>query len=68
MSNEWVPHLFPVALMRYNEGVKEARYAEKESITTRPKRHAAYLNDEYGQLCRELTATLCRKLLTPTYN
>ncbi len=27
-----------------------------------------YLNDEYGQLCRELTATLCRKLLTPTYN
>ncbi len=27
-----------------------------------------YLNDEYGQFCRELTATLCRKLLTPTYN
>ena len=25
----------------------------------------AYLNDEYGQLCRELTATLCRKRPSP---
>ncbi|GCE13525.1 DUF6398 domain-containing protein [Tengunoibacter tsumagoiensis] len=25
----------------------------------------AYLNDEYLQLCRELTATLCRKLPSP---
>jgi hypothetical protein len=24
-----------------------------------------YLNDEYGQLCRELTATLCRKRPSP---
>ena len=25
----------------------------------------AYLNEEYAQLCRELTATLCRKRLSP---
>ena len=26
-----------------------------------------YLNDEYAQLCRELTATLCRKRLRHSY-
>ena len=78
MPNEWVPHLFPLALMRFNEDVKEAGMPKRSPSQNVPKdmqmcfdeiTHLTdtfcqtYLNDEYGQLCRELTATLCRKRL-----
>ena len=80
MPNEWVPHLFPLALMRYNEDVKEAGMPKRSPSQHVPKDMQArfdeitqltdafcqtYLNDEYAQLCRELTATLCRKRLSP---
>ncbi len=76
-----MPQLLPLALMRYNEDVKETEYAERRFITTSvPKDMQArfdeitqitdafcqtYLNNEYGQLCHELTATLCRKRPSP---
>src|SRR6266852_2502879 len=80
MLNEWVPHLFPLALMRYNEDVKEAGMPKRSPSQHVPKGMQArfdeitqltdafcqtYLNDEYAQLCCELTATLCRKHPSP---
>ncbi|MGZ3630966.1 MAG: DUF6398 domain-containing protein [Ktedonobacteraceae bacterium] len=75
-----MPHLFPLALMRYNEDVKEAGMPKRSPSQHVPKDMQArfdeitrltdtfcqtYLNDEYRQLCRELTATLCRKRPSP---
>jgi len=72
--------LFPLALMRYNEDVKEAGMPKRSPSQHVPKDMQArfeeitqltdafcqtYLNDEYAQLCRELTATLCRKRPSP---
>src|SRR5437588_2872979 len=66
--------------MRYNEDVKEAGMPKRSPSQHVPKDMQArfdeitqltdtfcqtYLNDEYGQLCRELTATLCRKRPSP---
>jgi hypothetical protein len=66
--------------MRYNENVKEAGMPKRSPSQNVPKDMQArfdeithltdtfcqtYLNDEYGQLCRELTATLCRKRPSP---
>src|SRR3989440_7840611 len=66
--------------MRYNEDVKEAGMPKRSKSQHVPKDLQArfdeitqltdafcqaYLNDEYGQLCRELTATLCRKRPSP---
>jgi hypothetical protein len=62
--------------MRYNEDVKETGMPKRSPSQQVPKDMQArfdeitqltdtfshtYLNEEYGQLCRELTATLCRK-------
>jgi hypothetical protein len=41
----------------------QARFEEITQLTDAFSQ--AYLNDEYTQLCRELTATLCRKRLSP---
>jgi len=41
----------------------QARYEEITHLTDTFSQH--YLNDEYAQLCRELTATLCRKRPSP---
>ena len=41
----------------------QARFEEVTQLTDGISQ--AYLNDEYGQLCRELTATLCRKRPSP---
>jgi len=41
----------------------QARFDEITQITDAFSQ--AYLNDEYAQLCRELTATLCRKRPSP---
>src|SRR5258708_19622803 len=66
--------------MRYNEDVKEAGMPKRSPSQHIPKDMQArfdeitqltdafcqtYLNDEYAQLCRELTATLCRKRPSP---
>jgi hypothetical protein len=66
--------------MRYNEDVKEAGMPKRSPSQHVPKDMQArfdeitqltdafcqtYLNDEYAQLCRELTATLCRKRPSP---
>ncbi len=41
----------------------QARFDEITGLTNTFSQE--YLNDEYAQLCRELTATLCRKRLSP---
>jgi Domain of unknown function (DUF6398) len=41
----------------------QARFDEITQLTNTFSQ--TYLNDEYGQLCRELTATLCRKRPSP---
>src|SRR6266704_1388741 len=41
----------------------QARFDEITQLTDAFSQ--AYLNDEYKQICRELTATLCRKRLSP---
>ncbi len=41
----------------------QARFEEIAQLTDAFSQ--AYLNDEYAQLCRELTATLCRKRPSP---
>ncbi len=41
----------------------QARFEEITQLTDAFCR--LYLNEEYAQLCRELTATLCRKRLSP---
>src|SRR5204862_3265768 len=66
--------------MRYNENVKEAGMPKRSPSQHVPKDMQGrfdeitqltdafcqtYLNDEYRQLCRELTATLCRKRPSP---
>jgi Domain of unknown function (DUF6398) len=66
--------------MRYNEDVKEGNMPKRSASQNIPKEmqarfdeitqrtsafSQAYLNDEYVQLCRELTATLCRKRPSP---
>ena len=66
--------------MRYNEEVKEEAMPKRspsqhvpkdmqgrfDEITQRTSAFCqTYLNDEYEQLCRELTATLCRKRPSP---
>src|SRR5437868_13467132 len=66
--------------MRYNEDVKEAGMPKRSPSQHVPKDMQArfdeitqltdtfcqtYLNDEYGQLCRDLTATLFRKRPSP---
>src|SRR5439155_26526124 len=73
-----VLHSSSLALMRYNEDVKEEGMPKRSPSQHVPKDMQArfdeitqltdafcqtYLNDEYAQLCRELTATLCRKRL-----
>ena len=80
MPDKRVLHLFPLALMSYNEDVKEAGMPKRSPSQHVPKDMQArfdeitqltdafcqtYLNDEYAQLCRELTATLCRKRPSP---
>jgi hypothetical protein len=80
VPHEWVPHVFPLALMRYNEDVKEVGMPKRSPSQQVPKEMQARfdeitqltdafcqtsLNDEYGQLCRELTAPLCRKRPSP---
>src|SRR5258708_36001802 len=66
--------------MRYNEDMKEADMPKRSPSQHVPTDMQArfdeitkltdafcqtYLNDEYRQLCRELTATLCRKRPSP---
>jgi hypothetical protein len=67
--------------LRYNGEEKEEEAMPKRSTSQHvPKEMQArfeeithltdafcrlYLNEEYAQLCRELTATLCRKRLSP---
>jgi hypothetical protein len=41
----------------------QARFDEITQLTDAFSQ--AYLNDEYAQLCRQLTATLCRKRPSP---
>jgi len=70
----------PLAMMRYNEEGKEASMPKRSPSQNVPKDMQARfdeitqltdafcqtsLNDEYRQLCRELTATLCRKRPSP---
>jgi hypothetical protein len=72
--------LFPLAPVRYNEDVKETSMPKRSPSQHVPKDLQARfdeitqltdafcqtsLNDEYGQLCRELTASLCRKRPSP---
>jgi hypothetical protein len=80
VHDEQLPHWFPLALMRYNEDVEEGAMPKRSLSQHVPKDMQArfeeiaqltdafsqvYLNDEYRQLCRELTATLCRKRPSP---
>jgi hypothetical protein len=66
--------------MRYNGRKKEEAMPKRSASQNVPKDMQArfeeitqltdafcrlYLNEEYAQLCRELTATLCRKRLSP---
>src|SRR2546429_8078897 len=66
--------------MRYNEDVKEGDMPKRSPSQNVPKDMRGrfdeitqltdafcqtYLNDEYKQICRELTATLCRKRPSP---
>ncbi len=66
--------------MRYNGKEKEEAMPKRSASQHVPKDMQArfeeitqltdafcrlYLNEEYAQLCRELTATLCRKRLSP---
>jgi len=66
--------------MRYNEDVKEGGMPKRSPSQNVPKDMQtrfdeitqltdtfcqAYLNNEYAQLCRELTAALCRKRPSP---
>jgi hypothetical protein len=66
--------------MRYNGAQKEKTMPKRRASQRVPKEMQArfeeitqltdafchkYLNEEYAQLCRELTATLCRKRLSP---
>lgn len=44
---------------------KEMQAHFKEIIHLTDTFSQQYLNDEYAQLCRELTATLCRKRPSP---
>ena len=77
VPDERVPHS---SLMRSNEDVKEAGMPKRSPSQHVPRDMQArfeeitrltdafcqtYLNDEYRQLCRELTATLCRKRPSP---
>jgi hypothetical protein len=80
VPDERIAHSSPLALMRYNEDVKERGMPKRSPSQHVPKDMQAqfdeitrltdtfcqtYLNDEYRQLCRELTATLCRKRPSP---
>jgi len=72
--------LSPGVWMRYNAEQKEEAMPKRSTSQHVPKEMQArleeiteltdafchaYLNEEYAQLCRELTATLCRKRLSP---
>jgi hypothetical protein len=80
VPDERMLHSSPLVLMRYNEDVKEASMPKRSTSQTVPKDMQVRfdeitqltdafcqtdLNDEYAQLCRELTATLCRKRPSP---
>jgi Domain of unknown function (DUF6398) len=73
-------HWSPRALIRSHREKKEAGMAKRSTSQQVPKELQArfdeithltdafsqrYLNDEYARLCRELTATLCRKRPSP---
>ncbi len=82
MPDEWVTNEAPLALIRYNEDVKEGGMPKRSTSQHVPKEMQvrfdeitqftdafcqAYLNDEYAQLCRVLNDDyFCRCCQLPT--
>jgi hypothetical protein len=77
---ECVPHPSCLALMRCYQNQKELSMSKRSTSQNVPKEMQArfdeitrltdafsqtYLNEEYTQICRQLTATLCRKRPSP---
>src|ERR1019366_5055018 len=80
VPNEWAMNELPLALIRYNKEGREGSMPKRSPSQQVPKDMQTRfdeitqftdafcqtsLNDEYRQLCRELTATLCRKRPSP---
>jgi hypothetical protein len=55
----------PVLTAAYDRHGEEAKRGLQETTHLTDTFSQQYLNDEYVQLCRELTATLCRKRPSP---